>query len=528
MQGKHTHQPKLFFSITLDSLVPADNFYRKVQATVDFRFLYKQTKVYYGSEGNPSIDPVVFFKLLLVGYLNNITSDRRLVQFASNCLDIRLFLGYELDEPLPWHSTLSRTRALLGEEVFLSLFKSILSVCIQQGMVNGARQAVDSAFVKANASMDSLQEKSILDDAIVWTQQFDQDSDFSVPQDKKTPLHLEEKTKEQEQEKAENRASKQGKTDAFKLNSQYYSPTDPDAKISYKPGKLRQLHYYAQVSVDDAHHVICGAGADLADQRDSQCMKAIVEQTLQNLAENDCSVSQILADSNYASGESLAYLEEQNLDAWIPVSKAHYNPQREGFVYHQDLNEYECVQEGGNGAILTYKKQRNKLRANGKPDTRLLYRSQPKDCKNCPLKLACCGEKNASKAIEDSIDKDYYRRMHQKLTQQPAQARRMRTIRSKTVEPVLGTLLTFMGMKRVGARGLTSAHKHVLMASMAYNLKKLMKWLSKPVKKRAQSQEYAHHEPKSLSFVRFWRNWVGCNDFSFCTKLYQPFFRWSV
>ena len=376
MQGKHTHQPKLFFSITLDSLVPADNFYRKVQAAVDFRFLYKQTKVYYGSEGNPSIDPVVFFKLLLVGYLNNITSDRRLIQFASNCLDIRLFLGYELDEPLPWHSTISRTRSVLGEDVFLSLFKVILSLCVQKGMVSGARQAVDSAFVKANASMDSLQEKSILEDAIEWTQQFDQDSEFSVTQDKKTALHQVEKTQEQASVQAENRTSRQGNTGKGKPNSRYYSPTDPDAKISYKPGKLRQLHYYAQVSVDDAHHVICGAGADLADQRDSQCLQAIVEQTIENLAENDCCVSQILADSNYASGESLGYVEEQGLDAWIPISKAHYNPERKGFVYHQDLNQYECVQEGGNGAFLTYKKQCNKVRTNGRPDIRLLYRSQ--------------------------------------------------------------------------------------------------------------------------------------------------------
>ena len=74
------------------------------------QFLYPATTCYYGSEGQESIDPVVFFKILLVGYLNNINSDRALMRFSSNCLDVRLFLGYDLDEQMPWHSTISRTR----------------------------------------------------------------------------------------------------------------------------------------------------------------------------------------------------------------------------------------------------------------------------------------------------------------------------------------------------------------------------------------------------------------------------------
>lgn len=545
MQGKHVHQPKLFFSVTLDSLVPTDNFYRRILATLDFRFLYAKTKTYYGREGNPSLDPVVFFKLLLVGYLNNITTDRRLITFASNSLDVRLFLGYELDQTLPWHSTISRTRALLGEEVFISLFQAVLHQCIQQGMVSGKRQAVDSAFVKANASMDSLQEKSILQDAVVWTKELQNDSQPSPEQldkplltnvlkmdntkveddknsakstanctkksvgtmAKKKPIEAASSTKQQPNQDEANTRTEPKKWVLFsgvdtatndttqskepiptpptdschsKSNENYFSPTDPDARISYKPGKQRQLNYYAQVSVDTAHHVICGAGADFADQRDSQCLQPIVEQTRTNLARLGLTVEQLLADSNYASGESLSYIEEKQLDAWIPISPAHYRPQRDGFVYNQDKDYYECVQKGGNKAMLTFKRQADKKRVNGVDDKRLVYRSSPKDCRNCPLRLQCCGAKNVSKKIEDSIDKKYYRAMHQKLTQNPIQASKMSRIRSKTVEPVLGTLLTFMGMKRVSARGINNAHKHVLMASMSYNLKKLLKWMSKP------------------------------------------------
>jgi Transposase domain (DUF772) len=107
---------------------------------------------------------VVFIKLLLIGYLENLLSDRRIIATASMRLDMLLFLGYNIDEPLPWHSTLSRTRQLLGEAVFQQLFKRVLKQCIDKGMVAGRHQSIDSVFVKANASMSSLVAKEVLQD----------------------------------------------------------------------------------------------------------------------------------------------------------------------------------------------------------------------------------------------------------------------------------------------------------------------------------------------------------------------------
>jgi transposase len=163
MQGRKEIIPKMLYQVHINELVPKENFYRKLNATLDLHFLYRQTARYYGSEGRDSIDPVVFFKICLVGYLNNIGSDRRLMEYCNNCLDVRLYLKYDIDEPLPWHSTISRTRQLYAEEIFLELFKKVLSLCIAAGMVRGKRQAIDSAHVKANCSMDSLVEKQILD-----------------------------------------------------------------------------------------------------------------------------------------------------------------------------------------------------------------------------------------------------------------------------------------------------------------------------------------------------------------------------
>lgn len=112
---------------------------------LDLQGLYKSTKKYYGREGQASIDPVVFFKLILVGYLANLNSDRRIITHSKMRLDILFFLGYDLDEELPWHSTISRTRALYGEEVFKELFSKVLFLCVSKQMLSGRRQAIDSA-----------------------------------------------------------------------------------------------------------------------------------------------------------------------------------------------------------------------------------------------------------------------------------------------------------------------------------------------------------------------------------------------
>jgi transposase len=161
MQGKKQLEPKMLYTITLEQMVPQDNFYRRLKKAISLDWLYKATTKYYGSEGQESIDPVVFFKICLIGYINNIISDRKLAAYCSDSLGIRLFLGYDIDEELPWHSTISRTRQLYGEEVFRQLFEQVFEKCMESGMIAGHTQAVDGAFLKANASKDSLEIKQV-------------------------------------------------------------------------------------------------------------------------------------------------------------------------------------------------------------------------------------------------------------------------------------------------------------------------------------------------------------------------------
>ena len=481
MQGRKIFNPQLLYELSLDNLVPQDNFYRKLSESLDFHFLYQSTKKYYGREGQESIDPVVFYKILLVGYLNNLSSDRALLRYCQNCLDVRLFLGYDLDEDLPWHSTISRTRHLFGEEVFLELFRKVLSLCVEKGMVRGKRQAVDSAFIKANASMDSLVEKEVLEDASAFVDELENNSEFKITSTRKKLVERHH-TWKAEAYKAMPGSTKSERTDEdgnairpkFLSNHTHYSPTDPEAKISTKPGKPRQLNYSGQLSVDDAFHVITGACASTSGSRDSSIFSEIMNQTLANFKLNQLKIDEVLADAGYSSGDSLTYCKKRGINAFIP-NFGQYKNHREGFGFNSKENRYECVKEGGNKALLPFKKEAT----DSKGYVKKIYRSSEKDCKDCPLRAECCGKVTKFKKLDDSIYKPLYDQMHDKLNRDRNYTRFLTKRRSSTVEPVLGTLINHHNLKKTNARGMKAANKHVLMAALTYNLKKYLKFSTK-------------------------------------------------
>jgi transposase len=510
MQGKKQFNEKLFTHFQLSDRVPADNFYRRLKNVLNLQWLYKATKKYYGTEGQQSIDPVVFFKLMLIGYLENLGSDRRIINTVGMRLDMLFFIGYDIDEPLPWHSTLSRTRQLYGEELFKQLFKEVLKQCIDKGMVAGRRQVMDSVAVKANAGMDSLMEKEILDDSEVYTdelkgeeEQTESDKEnqtVSATRYKAVELHHQWKAKAYKD-------MPKRKHGRFVSNHTHYSTTDPDARVSVKPGKPRQLNYTAQVSVDTAHHVITQIQTDHADKRDSQCLPSLVNNTINNLKQEGLQIEEVYADAGYSSGEALKALEENSITGYIP-NFGQYKPTREGFIYDKEHDRYICSQ----GKYLPFKK----LITTSLGYKMKVYRSSSKDCRHCALRSVCIG-KSDFKKIDDSIDKPYYDRMHQRL--QNANREKIRQLRSSTVEPVLGTLVNYLAMRRVNTRGIKQAAKCILMSAIAYNLKKLLNWEQRKIKTAVMRMKKA---AKSLcfEFSMLWRLINHCNrlqlKFSLC------------
>lgn len=495
MQGRKAFEEKLFTNFKLSDRVPTDNLYRRLKETLDLRFLRKITASYYGTEGQESIDPIVFFKLTLIGYLENLGSDRRIINTVSMRMDMLFFIGYNIDEPLPWHSTLSRTRQLYGDHVFKELFKKVLKMCIDKRMVSGRRQAVDSALIKANASMDSIAEKEIMTDADHFADELtsneeDKPQKVNAYKKKKVEEHHRWKTKAyhgqpgsrskylKESTEQNNPNEDDGMRAKFLSNHTHYSTTDPDARIAVKPGKPRQFNYLAQTSVDTEHHVITHIEAYHADKKDSQCLPKIISGLTENLKDEGLIVEQILADTGYSSGQALKALEQNKITGYIP-NFGKYKSEREGFTYHKEEDYYVCPQ----GKKILFKKVKSNNGHLAKE-----YRSSRKDCSNCQLRTTCIG-KSPEKKIVDTLDKPYYDQMHLRL--QSTYARKMKKLRQSTVEPVLGTLINFMGMKRINTRGIKLANKCVIMAAVAYNLKKMLKFPSKqnPIIKAMVAQQ---------------------------------------
>jgi transposase len=142
--------------LSLEELVPKDNFYRRLEATLDLSFVRELVRDCYACSGRPSVDPVVFFRLQLVMFVEDIRSERRLMEVAADRLIVRWFLGYVLDEPLPDHSSLTRIRERYGLKVFRRFFELIVEECMDAGLVWGKELFFDSTKVEADAAVDSL------------------------------------------------------------------------------------------------------------------------------------------------------------------------------------------------------------------------------------------------------------------------------------------------------------------------------------------------------------------------------------
>jgi len=489
MQGVKIYQEKLFNSFQLSDRVPIINFYRRLKEVLHLDFLYSDTDQYYGSSGQKSIDPVVFFKFCLVGYLENIISDRKLIDHCSMRLDILYFLGYDIDEELPWHSTISRTRQLFPEDVFESVFTHILQMCISKGMVSGHTQCIDSAPVKANASMDSLELEVPSQDLEAHLSEIRHISArdkevFRKAKHNKATEQQQTITANQKQldgitsrnkkwsKDQDQRPGSGNKGSRYTSNKTHYSPTDPDARISVKPGKARKLNYCSQLSVDTAHHVITDIRAYHADGKDSQQLEDITNRLQRRLWKEGFVWQNCVADTGYSSGENYAFLEAMGLKSFIPAHGT-YKGGPDGFEYDEQNDHYVCPQ----GKIIPFKKVFIEKKNQTKKKE---YRGSKRLCIDCPIRSACLGKS----AQEKKFTVTYYREEYERniARMKSPQGRYMKGKRQSTVEPVFGTLTQFMGLRKINTIGLQQANKVMHLSAMAYNLKKYLKFTQKRVK----------------------------------------------
>ena len=129
----------------------------EIERMVSFDFIYDLLAPYYPATGRPSVDPVSMFKMLLIGYLYGIKSERRLVEEVQLNIAYRWFCGFELDDTIPNHSTFSKTRTRKWQQssLFQKAFYEIVKQCIDSGLIDGEAMAADGSYIPANVSRES-------------------------------------------------------------------------------------------------------------------------------------------------------------------------------------------------------------------------------------------------------------------------------------------------------------------------------------------------------------------------------------
>ena len=160
MLGHKSRVFKLHPEVCLDDLVPQDNFYRQVDGCLDLEFVRDLVHGLYSEIGRPSIDPVVFFKLQLIAFIEGIRSERQLMEMVNMRLDHRWYIGYDLGESVPNHSSLSKIRERYGLETFQRFFERVVELCIEVGLVWGEEFYLDATKVRADAAVRSMVDRT--------------------------------------------------------------------------------------------------------------------------------------------------------------------------------------------------------------------------------------------------------------------------------------------------------------------------------------------------------------------------------
>lgn len=265
----------------------------------------------------------------------------------------------------------------------------------------------------------------------------------------------------------------------YTSNKTHYSPTDPDARISVKPGKARKLNYMSQLSVDTAHHVITDIKAYHADKKDNQYLQDITKRLKGRLHSQGLIWRNCVADTGYSSGENYAFLEREGLTSFIPPHGT-YKGGPEGFTYHKAHDHWVCSQNKIIPFTKVFYEGDNK---NKKKE----YRASKYVCLNCPIRIQCL-----KKSQEKRITITYYNKEYQRNNKRvnSKRGRYMKAKRQSTVEPVFGTLTQFMGLRKINTIGIEQANKVMHLSAMAYNLKKYLKFITKTVRSDAKAM---HH-----------------------------------
>lgn len=332
--GQLEFQSKLYYQLSLDRLVPRDHLLRRIAEGVDFSFVRPLCRPYYSHTGQPSVDPIVIFKMLLIGYLYGITSERRLADEVGLHLGYRWFLGYDFDVATPDHSVLSKARARLGSEVFEEFFRQSIELCRQAGLLGEGPVYVDSTLIRAGASVDSLKRREDLVQPPLsvteYLRRLDEEND--PPAEDESPPDSE----------ASEAVSGSGRR--LPPNKELVSRTDPEATLVDRPDFGRHLAYKAHLAVSGrCGQVITSAVATTGAAADEHLLPEVL---WQHRRLSKLGVPAVVADAKYGTTVNYLYLGQFGTPAFVPTTRFGNLRKdiwgREYFVWIPEEDAYRC------------------------------------------------------------------------------------------------------------------------------------------------------------------------------------------
>jgi len=444
MMGQHDRSEALFYYFRLEDQVPETHLLRLIEKHVSFAFVREKLKDRYSEIGRPSIDPELLLRILLIGYLYGISSERKLVEELRMHLAWRWFTGLGFDQEIPHHSTFSKNRHGRFQEskLFEQLFEEIVCQCMDVGLVQGKHLSVDGSFVEANASKQSRIPREQLAEAAQVNQTVRQ---YLVELEEQNPV--EEPVHEQDQ----------------------VSTTDPDSTYATKGGTPARLGYYDNYLVDNASCVIVGVQATAA--RMSQETVAAQDMLTRFAQWQGRKPDSVAADTTYGNGEFLQWLAERDITPYMRTrdsihrkNSPFYGPER--FTYLPESNSYRCPA----GQPLNYGGRNRRNRT-------LAYIGTRKRCGTCLQKTQCTSGTFRYLAIH--MD-EAARQRARELANTPefVQAQRQR----KKVEALFAELKNQIGLRRLRLRRLKFVREQFFLAAAAQNIKRLVRFLSQPTK----------------------------------------------
>lgn len=460
MMGFKEFQEKFFYNFSLSKRIPDDHLLKQLEATIDLSFVRELTALYYSHTGQPSVDPVVLFKMMLLGYLYGITSERRLAEEISLNLAFMWYIGYDLDEPTPNHSVISKARARYGKEVFEEFFSRVLRLCMEVGLIKGEKIFADSTLIDANASLKSIR---LRQDAVEprYTAK-----EFIEKVFKENPLEQEgqeEPVKEEFIEKDEGRMKLLGERKVRISNKTHASLTDPEASLVARPKRGLMIAYKDHFTVNESR-VITAVKVTPAAVEDSTVVDEL-------LARQPVKPKEFCADTHYGVPEVYEELLSRGIQPVIPRRSPTTRKPKAGristdeFRYLPDKDVFICPKGKELKRVAYEKKWR-----------RYHYRPKVKECRGCALRGGCATERSVRTLLRYEEGKQKAVDFAVEYLKTP-EGKKTFSERPIFAEWTVAEAKGLHGLRRAMFRGLEKVTIQALMIATVQNIKRLLKHL---------------------------------------------------